>query len=264
MLVDIHCHLDFPDFDGDLDKVIKKCKSSCVDAILTNGTSQKSNEKVLKIAAKYDIVHAALGLYPSEALKLTDAQITEALNYIAEQSSADSSTKNILEQKSKIIAIGEVGIDFYHIKDAKEQARECEIFERVVKLANKVKLPLIVHSRNAEAKILELLKPATVPVDLHFYCGNAELVRTAVNRGYYFSIPTSILRSKTMRKLARRVPLTQLLTETDSPYLCPAQGKRNDPSYVRQVVDKIAEIKGLSVAEVEKQVRMNCKKVFGV
>ena len=265
MLVDIHCHLDSKEFNADLDKVIKKCKRAGVDAasrlgnprtspvrvIISNGTSQKSNEKVLKIAAKYDIVHAALGLFPTEALKLTDMQVDKALNFIA-------------KQKSKIVAIGEVGIDFYWVKDAKEQAKECEIFERVVKLANTVKLPLIVHTRGAEDKVLELLKAAKVPVDLHFFCGNAELTEIGVRRGYYFSIPTSITRSKTMRKLARRVPLKQLLTETDSPELCPVRGERNDPSYIRQVVDKIAEVKGLSVAKVERQVRVNCKRVFGV
>jgi len=250
MLIDVHCHLDFKDFDADLDKVIEKCKSSGIDAIICNGVNQKSNEKVLKIAETYKIVHAALGLYPSDALQLTDEEIDKVLAFIR-------------ANKSKIIAIGEVGIDFFHVKDEKERARECEIFVKVVKLANSINKPLIVHSRNAAGRLLELLRLAKVPVDLHFYCGNAEQTKTAVSRGYYFSIPTAILRSKTMKKLAKRVPIDRILTETDAPYLHP-EGCRNDPSYVRQVVDKIAEVKGLSAKEVEEQVWKNFETLFAL
>ena len=245
MLVDSHCHLDDKAFDKDRAKVVKLFESIGGGAIISNGTNLKSNKKVLKIAKKYKIVKAALGLYPTDALKL--ASIEPVLNFIR-------------ENKSKIIAIGEVGIDFYHIKDEKEQARECEIFVEVIKLANELGLPLIVHSRKAESKVLELLKEARVPVVLHYYCGSASDVKIAIERGYYFTIPTSIIRSKTIRKLARRVPLDRLLTETDAPYLGPTG--RNDSRTVKLVIDKIASLKDVSAKEVEDQVWKNYTTLF--
>lgn len=251
MLVDDHCHLDFEQFDKDRDEVISKCKQQGVDAIICNGVGPESNRKVLEIASKYDIVHAALGLYPSEALKMTDAEIGEVLN-------------GIKGNKSKLVAIGEVGIDFFHIKDADKRRRECQIFERVVKLANELGLPCVVHSRKAEGKILELLEPAKVPVVMHFYEANAEQTKIAMRRGYFFSIPTAITSRKSMQKLAKRVPLNRILTETDAPYLCPERGERNDPTYIKRSIAKIAEIKGVSASKVEAQVRKNFKKVYGI
>lgn len=241
MLVDIHCHLDFPDFDIDRDLVIKKCKD--FGAIVCNGTYQESNEKVLSISK--GIVKAALGLYPSEAIKLSSKGLKDSLDFIR-------------KNKDKIVAIGEVGIDFFHIKDAKNQKLECDIFADVIKLANEIKKPLIVHSRKAEGRVLELLEKAKVPVDLHFYCGNAEQVKIGVERGYYFSIPTSVMLSKTLKKLAKRVPIDRILTETDAPYLNP--NGRNDPSFIRESIKKIAELKNVSVREMEEQVWKNYQK----
>jgi len=246
MLVDTHCHLDDEAFDCDRAEVVKLFKSRGGAAIISNGTNLESNKKVLKIAEKYKIVKAALGLYPTDALQLKS--IDKTLNFIR-------------ENRSKIIAIGEVGIDYFHVKDSKERAREGEIFKEVIKLANEIDLPLIVHSRSAESTVLEVLKLAKVPVVLHFFCGSADDVKIAIDRGYYFSIPTSITQSKTMRKLARRVPLDQILTETDAPYLCPRKG-RNEPSYIRAVIDRIASLKGVSVKEVEGQVWKNFNTLF--
>lgn len=249
MLVDTHAHLDFEDYDKDLDKVLAKCKSVGIEVIVSNGTNQKSNEKTLLLSKKYSMIKPALGLYPSEALELTDKEIEKNLDFIR-------------KNKDKIIAIGEVGIDFFHIKEAKEQARECEIFRKVIKLANELAKPLIVHSRKAEGEVLDLLKEAKVPVILHFYCGNSTQVEEGIRRGYYFSIPTAVVVSKTLKKLAKRVPLDKLFTETDAPYLCPEQGKRNDSTYIKLSLDKIAEVKGVSSKQLEAQIWNNFEKVF--
>tara|TARA_Y100000310_G_C20576456_1_gene760661 strand:+ start:425 stop:1165 length:741 start_codon:yes stop_codon:yes gene_type:complete len=245
MLVDAHCHLTFKDFDKDLDQVIKRFKSLGGGAIICNGSDPESNKATLELAKKYKIVKAALGLYPSDALK---TNVKKALNFIQ-------------ENKSKIIAIGEVGIDFFHIKDAKEQARECEIFKQVIKLANSINKPLIVHSRAAKSKVLELLEAAKVPVVLHFYCGKAEDTKIAIERGYYFSIPTLIVKSKTFKKLAKRVPLDRILTETDAGALR-WEGGRNEPANVRFSIKKLAEVKGVSAKEVEAQIWKNYKRIF--
>jgi TatD DNase family protein len=249
MLIDTHAHYDFDEYT-DLDEVLAKCKSAGVGIIISNGTNQKSNEKTLSLAKKYSIIKPALGLYPSDALQITDKEIEKSLEFIR-------------KNKDKIIAIGEVGIDFFHIKDAKERARECEIFTRVIKLANSINKPLIVHSRKAEGEVLELLQDAKVPVVLHFYCGNATQIEEAVKRGYYFSIPTAVVVSKTLKKLVKRVPLDKLFTETDAPYLCPVEGK-NDSSYIKLSLNKIAEVKGISAKELEKQIEANFKHVFGL
>lgn len=248
MLIDTHAHMDFEDYDHDRKEVLLKCKKAEVGIIISNGTNQKSNEKTLRLAEEYFLIKPALGLYPSEALELTDKEIDHHLDFIR-------------KNKDKIIAIGEVGIDFFHIKEAKEQARECKIFSKVISLANSINKPLIVHSRKAEGKVLDLLQEAKIPVILHFYCGNATQIEEAVKRGYYFSIPTAVVVSKTLKKLAKRVPLDKLFTETDAPYLCPEEG-RNDSSYIKLSLAKIAEVKGVSAKELEKQIESNFKKVF--
>jgi TatD DNase family protein len=248
MLVDVHCHLDDEKFDKDIGAVISRAKKAGVGAIVCNGTSPASNRKVLKLAGRFDIVKAALGLFPANALKLTDAEVDKELNFIR-------------EQKSQIVALGEVGIDFLCVNGEEERARMFEIFAKIVRLANSIRKPLIVHSRKAESEVLDLLKVAKVPVLMHFYCGNAELVKIGVERGYYFTIPTSVLRSKTMRKLAKRVPIDKILTETDAGALR-FEGGRNEPSNVRFSVAKIARLKGVSAAEMERQIWENYAKVF--
>lgn len=240
MLIDIHCHIDM-------------CKRPAAEVVagnvlvIANGTNLQSNKKVLSYAKMFPNVHAALGLYPSDAIKLSDKEISETLNFIE-------------KNKDKIVAIGEAGIDFYHITSPKEQKKECEVFKQVIQLANKIKKPLIVHSRKATETALELLKTAKVPVIMHCFEGNAVLTHEAVERGYFFTIPANFWTRKGFKNAAKRIPIERLLTETDAPFLSPIEGE-NQPQNVKFAVEKLAEIKGLSREKVEKQIYTNAKKL---
>ena len=241
MLIDVHCHLD----------LCKKPTQEIVNKdmlIISNGTDLASNKKVLNYAKRFPNVKVALGLYPSDAIELSNQKIIETLKFIE-------------ENKDKIVAIGEVGIDFYHITDPKEQKKEVDIFKQVIDLANKINKPLIVHSRKASEKALKLLKKAKVPVVMHCFDANATQTHEALERGYYFTIPANFWTRKGFKKTAQRVPIDRILTETDSPFLSPVEGE-NKPANVRYAVKKLAEIKQIPENKIEAQIYQNFKQIF--
>jgi TatD DNase family protein len=241
MLIDVHCHLD----------LCKKPTQEIVNKdmlIISNGTDLASNKKVLNYAKRFPNVKVALGLYPSDAIELSNQKIIETLKFIE-------------ENKDKIVAIGEVGIDFYHIKTEKEQEKEIEVFKKIITLANKIRKPLIIHSRKATEKALELLKEAKVPVIMHCFEGNAEQTEEALQQGYYFTIPANFWTRKGFKNTAKRVPINKILTETDSPYLSPTD-EENKPENVKYTIKELAKLKNMTSKQVEKQIYQNATKVF--
>ena len=245
MIVDVHCHLDYKQFDKDRDEVIKRAKENNVKIIISNGTDLESNKKVLELSKKYDIVKPAVGLYPVEAESMPEEEINETLDFI---------------KNNKPLAIGEVGLDLHEGKNIEKQK---EVLKKLIKIANEKEIPIILHSRKAEGQMIELLKE-TKPkkVILHCFCGNKELTEEAESLGCLFSIPTSITRTKTFRKLAKRIQLKSILTETDAPFLSPYEGKRNEPSFIKESIKKIAEIKKITEEELEKIIFMNYQNLF--
>ncbi len=248
-LVDVHCHYTYKNFKKDIDETIKRMEKAGVKKVITNGLNPKDNKAVLELASKYKIVDAALGIYPTEAGNLSDKELKEIL-------------KQIEENKNKIVAIGEVGLDHHWTKDKKKQARQKEVLREIIKLANKIKKPIIVHSRNAETETVEVMKEAKVPVIMHCFCGKLESTEEAIKAGFYFSIPTMIVRSKTFKKLVKRAGIDKILTETDAPFLAPKSGERNDASNITQSITKIAEVLGMNESKVAQKIYSNYKKLF--
>jgi len=243
MLVDAHCHLDLLSKYKDIDKVIKNANNLAV--IITQGTSPESNRKVLEYSKKYKVVRSALGMYPDKAIKLSDEEIGKEIQFI---------------RKQKPFAIGEVGLDNFRVENLERQK---EVFKKFIELSNELGIPIIVHSRNAEKETLEFLEENKAKkVLMHCFSGNKELTELGLKLGYYFSIPTSIVRSKTFRKLAKRLPLDKIITETDAPYLSPLEDEQNEPCYISYSLNKIAEIKKITTEELEKIIYMNFQKLF--
>jgi len=250
LLVDVHAHLDLKEFDSDLDEVIKRAETAGIKAIINNGLNPESNRKTLELSKKYPIIKPALGLYPDDAIKLTEKQIQDEINFIK-------------KNKNKIIAIGEVGLDYKYCKKEQEQKLQKEILIKIIKLSEKINKPIIIHSRKAEQELIEILeKEKTKKVILHCFSGKLKLIKKAAELGYYFSIPTNITHSQHFQKLAELVDINQLLTETDSPYLSPYKNKRNEPSFIIEAIKKIAEIKSISTNETANNIFMNYQKVF--
>lgn len=263
-LVDIHIHLDHPKFSNDLDAVIKNAEEAGVKAIIAQGVYHEVNLKVLDLAKKYRIVKAALGLYPTDAQNVrVDWGEDDGYERRKTEYDVDATLAFIEEHKKDIVAIGEVGIDFKETDDHKPQI---ENFKKVIALAKKIKKPLIIHSRKAEREVIELLEESGIRkelVVLHCFCGRKSLIKKAVNLGYYFSIPCAITRAQNFQILAEMVPITQLLTETDGPYLPPERDlDRSEPQHVQITINHIARIKGMDAQEVADNIFMNYQRLF--
>ena len=259
MYTDCHCHLDHRAYLQDLDKVIDNCKKNDI-VVISAGINRESNRKVLEISGKYkEVVKAALGMYPFDAIGIH--RDDGYSGKIPEKFDVDDELEFIKKNKNKIIAISEVGLDKslenHHIEKQKE------IFEKIIELSEKIKKPLIVHSRKAELECIEMLESCKhKKIVMHFFSGNFKLVKRIEDNGWVFSIPCSIDRLQHFQLICERVNINQLLTETDSPYAPPSGEERNEPLFVKKTVKKIAEIKKLPQEEVEKNIFINFQKTF--
>jgi len=247
--VDVHAHITEDIFKQDRDMILKECEEKNI-TVITCGTSVKSNRKVLKLVEKNPNVKACLGFYPVDLLKVSDKEFFEELRFIE-------------DNRHKIVGLGEVGVDFYWVKDDKERKKEIERFQEIIWLANKLNLPLNVHTREATKESITMLaKSAHVPVNLHAFSGDLDEVNLAIKNGFFFSIPTNVVYNKRRQNLVMHLPIDNILTETDCPYLGPEPKERNDPRNIPLAVEKIAELKGLCHEEVKSTIWENAKKAF--
>lgn len=259
MLIDVHCHLDHVKFSKDLDKVIERCrKESCI--AITSGVNTGTNRTALEISKKYpDVVKVSLGLYPIDALKheIETSQFPRTVEVM----DVDKELEFIKKNKDKIAAVGEAGLDFHW--DTKHKEEQKKNFLKVIELVEKIKKPLIVHSRKAEKEAIEILESSNVKkIIMHCFSGKLKLVKKGMDKGYYFSVPPIVVRIPQFRLLAKEVPITQLFSETDAPYLSPEKGKRNEPINVKFVVEEIAKIKNMNKKEVENNIFKNFQEIF--
>lgn len=259
MIVDVHTHLTFDQFSKDLNEVIERAKQVGVISILCSGVDHESNVKVLELSKKYDIIKASLGIYPLDAVGLGHY---DSVPRGARTIDVDSEIEFIRENKDKIIAIGEIGLDKSPEVDCKLEEQK-EVFWKVIKLAEEIKKPIVVHTRKAEKECLEILESSKLKnVVLHCFTGNLKLVKKAEDLGFYLSIPAIITRLKHFQEVVERTSLSNLLTETDAPYLSPYKEQRNEPSYIKETIKIIAKIKNITEKETEKIIFSNYQKVF--
>jgi len=266
VLVDVHCHLNSKVFKDNLDEVLERAQKTGVKAIIISGTNPAANKQVLEIAEKYNdkfdgIVKISLGIHPIDALGLSEGETG-----IAKQEGKvdlDKEFKFIEENKDKILAIGEVGLDYHWDKDHHEEQKE--VFQKIVKFAVKINKPLIIHTWEAEEDCLDILEEAKgkVPIVLHCFGGRKSLITRGKDNGYYFTVPPSILKNSSFQALVKKVDLNKILTETDAPWQGYERDMINEPANVAKTVEKIAEIKGITVKEAEEQIWKNYQEVFG-
>ena len=257
LLIDAHSHLDHPLLISKIDEIIHRARDAGLKHIITNGINPETNRKTLEIAKKYDIVKAALGIYPIHLLRkdIEDGSYPLKPNVF----DIDEEIEFIEKNNDKIIALGECGLDGLDKEHMQEQKA---VFEKLITLAEKIKKPLIIHSRKAEQDVLDMLESSKAKVLLHCFSGKKSLVKKASDLGYYFSIPTNVVRAQNFQLMAKEVNINQLFCETDSPYLSPFKDKQNEPAFVIESYKKIAEIKGMDLKEVVNNIWMNFKKVF--
>ncbi|CAH0305162.1 D-aminoacyl-tRNA deacylase [Peribacillus sp. Bi96] len=254
MLFDTHVHLNAEQFNEDLEEVIKRAKEAGVNNMVVVGFDRPTITRAMELIETYDFMYAAVGWHPVDAIDMTE----EDLLWIEE-----------LSNHPKVVAIGEMGLDYHWDKSPKDV--QMEVFRKQIRLAKKVGLPIIIHNREATADIVNILKEeeaSLVGGIMHCFSGSAETALECINMNFYISLggPVTFKNAKKPKEVAAAVPLDRLLIETDCPYLAPHpyRGKRNEPSYVKLVAEQIAEIKQLPIEVISQATTENAKKLFGI
>ncbi|WP_407376920.1 TatD family hydrolase [Methanobrevibacter sp.] len=249
MIIDTHCHV----YDSEIrnaEEIIAKAAENDIQLIL-NGTDPFSNRKVMELSAKYENVHAALGYFHTFADEVTDDDI----------SLLDDQLGN-----GNAVAVGEIGLDYYHGKDNRDE--QIELFEKMIGLAEKHDLPVIVHSRKSMQDTFDILKSHDVLGSLHSYSGSAEMADRFIKLGFYIGIGGAVTNTnnKKVRKTLKRIGIDHVVVETDSPYMTPEEkrGEKNTPLNIKYVIGKIAEELGMSEDEVISKTAKNAKGLFGI
>ena len=248
MLVDTHAHLCDPVFDADRREVLRRASVAGVGAVILVSEDLPDAQRNMQLALSHSMLKPAAGLYPA----ILDPAQAEDLHLFIRQVS------------DHLVAIGEVGLDHWVVKEEKQKALQKQIFKGFIELAGELDLPLNVHSRSAgRHAVALLLDSGATRVQLHAFDGKFTAALPAVEAGYFFSIPPSVVRSRQKQKLVKNLPLSCLLVETDSPVLGPTPDERNEPANVRISINTIAEIKGVHEAEVIEAVTENTRKLYG-
>jgi len=255
-LTDTHTHLDFPEFDGDRERIIERALAAEVRAMINVGTDLASSQAAVALAEAYPQVYAAVGVHPHDARTMTGEMLEEL---------------SALAKHPKVVAVGEIGLDFYRDLSPRDQQRQ--VFEQQLALAREIGKPVIIHDREAHKEVMAILRRwaegCQQPVGvLHCFSGDLAMAQEAIELGFYVSIagPVTFQNAQRLRELVRQLPLEKLLIETDCPYLTPHphRGKRNEPAYVKFVAQEVARIKGLSLEEVARLTSDNARSLFAL
>lgn len=254
MLFDTHVHLNAEQYNEDVEEVIGRARDAGVEAMVVVGFDRPTIEKAMQLIEEYPFLYAAIGWHPVDAIDMTD----EDLQWIKE-----------LAAHPKVVAIGEMGLDYHWDKSPKEIQKD--VFRRQIALAKEVKLPIIIHNREATEDVVAILEEegaSEVGGIMHCFSGSIEIARKCMDMNFYISFggPVTFKNAKKPKEVAKEIPFERLLIETDCPYLTPHpfRGKRNEPGYVKYVAYKIAELKGVTYAEIAEITTKNAKIVFSI
>ena len=254
MIFETHAHYDDSRFATDRESVIKKVYNSGVAPIINVGASIKSTAATVELAKKYDYIYAAVGVHPSDIEGLNE----DSFNWLREQANWE-----------KAVAIGEIGLDYYWDKEPQVQEAQRYWFKRQMDLARELKLPIIIHSRDAAEDTMKVMKEANsheIPVVVHCYSYSKEMALQFIEMGYMIGVGgvVTFKNGKKLKETVSAIPLEKILLETDCPYMAPEpfRGKRNDSGYIPYIIQQIADIKGVTPEEVEKVTEDNAYRLF--
>lgn len=251
-MIDTHAHLNDPKFEADLDDVIARAAAAGVERIVVCGYDVPSSAQAVEIAERYPGVFATVGVHPHDAKSWDE----RALREIRE-----------LSRRPEVIAIGEIGLDFHY--DFSPRADQVRAFEAQVALAGELELPIVVHSRESNPEALQVLRGSAANIVgcvFHCFSGDESFARDVLEMGFYIGVdgPITYKASEKLRRVVEMCPAERLLVETDCPYLAPLphRGKRNEPAYVRYVLEEAARVKGISVEEMDGITTRNARVLF--
>ena len=254
MLIDTHAHLFYPNFEDDLEEVIQRAEEAGIDFILVPATDLQSAEKVIKLTEQYDMIYGAVGIHPHET-KGWNSSLVEEIESLAGH--------------NKIVAIGEIGLDYYY--DYSPKGKQIEAFKSQIDLALKLDLPIIVHNRDSDEDMMEIIGSycsSGLKAQFHCFNGSQKDAYELMHMGYMISFTGNITFKKAdeLREILKNIRIDQILLETDSPFLTPVpyRGKRNEPANVKFIAEQVAEAHNLSVADVGRITSFNAFRIFGI
>ncbi|MFH1375078.1 MAG: TatD family hydrolase [Patescibacteria group bacterium] len=260
MLIDTHCHLDFPQFKKDFDTVLARAGEAGIGKMINPGVGIKESRQAVELAKNYENIFAAVGIHPHEASSLFELR-SPGVNSLNEGVLAELEE---LAEDPKVIAIGEIGLDYFRMRN--EKSIQQEAFRKQLELAQKLKKPVIIHSREADEDIFKILDDFEVQGVFHCFGGDWAFAQQVLERGFLIGLTGVVTFPKAVNthEVAANVPLEKLLVETDAPFLAPQKfrGQRCEPAFVREVGERIAELKGVSLEEVAGQTTKNARKLF--
>lgn len=264
--IDIHSHVNFPAFDNDREEVIKRAQEASV-AMINVGTGLETSQSAVDLARQHsDGVYAIVGLHPTHSTT-TPADSDEIKNKaIHEAEVFDYEVYKQLALDPKVVAIGECGLDYFRLEEQTKSA-QIPVFQQQIALANEVNKPLMLHIRNAYTDSLAILKQeAKILGNVHFFAGTWEEGKQFIDLGFTLSFTGVVTFAKQYEELVRNTPLDMIMAETDCPYVSPVpyRGKRNEPSYVVEIVKKIADIKALPEVQVAEAIMANAHRLFSL
>ncbi len=253
-LYDSHVHINLTQYDENRDRIINTCKDK-LDFMVNIGIDEKSSEKSISYSYKYDFIYATVGIHPTNINEYSEKLEERLLK---------------MGKEEKVVAIGEIGLDYHWMKDPKKKQKD--IFRKQMDIAKKLNKPVVIHSRDAQDDTLKILKEFKNEVTgiMHTYAGDIDTMKILKEMGYYFSFSGPITfrskRSDFTRKVVRNTPVERILIETDSPFLSPEpmRGKVNIPTNVEFVLEKIAEVKNMKKDKTLDIVRENARKILGI
>lgn len=251
-LIDTHCHIEMDAFDKDRDDVLKRAKDSGIEAIITIGSDYQSNLDNLSLINKYDLLYASVGIHPHDSMGFNDRIFCELLEW---------------SKIDKVVAIGETGLDYHYEHSPRDV--QMEVFKRHLELSKITGLPVVIHSREAKDNTLSILRDSGITKGvLHCFSGDIDMAERAMEMGFYISFSGSITfkNAKKILDIVKAIPDDYLLIETDAPYLTPEplRGKRNEPSYIVNTVERIASLRGVSPEDIARITTLNAKRLFNL
>ena len=254
-LVDTHTHLNDAKFAGEEQAAIERANLAGVTKIINMGDTMASSTKAVNLARQYDGVFAGVGIHPEEAYEMTQQ---------------DDDVLAAFANEPKVVAIGEIGLDYYWEKDEAKRLLQQRIFIRQLDLARNLHLPVCVHDREAHGDTMAILKKEGQGISgvMHCFSGSMEMAQDLLKMGWYIGVdgPLTFKNAAKLPAIVKSFPLERILLETDAPYMAPVpmRGKRNEPAFIRYIGEKVAEIKGITLSEVAKQTSENAMELYGV
>ena len=252
-IIDTHAHINSEQFDQDRPDVVARALAAGVGAIINMGDTMESSKACLALSRGFDCCYAGVGVHPEEAFPMTDKDLGQLAQWAKDQ---------------KVVAVGEIGLDYYWEKDHDKRQLQRDIFIQQLDLARQLALPVCIHNREAHGDTLEIIKKEGKGIQgvMHCFSGSMEMARELVKMGWYIGVdgPLTFKNAAKLPEIIKEIPLEYILAETDCPYMAPTpmRGKRNEPAYVKYVVEKIAEFRNESFEKIAMQTTRNAKNLY--